>query len=125
MILLDLSQTDPRTLPGINIDDHFYVCRQCRVKLTEQDYLFCVAGNRSFHTFKNPAGFEYNILTFTYCASYREISLPMEQDTWFPGYYWIVINCQECNTLLGWKYMAVKDESSIFFGLIREQILLV
>lgn len=125
MILLDLSYTDPKILSKIDEIKDIYICFNCRIKITEQSFLINMAGNRPFHTFTNPAGFSYNLLTFKFCESYRETTSPENRDTWFAGYDWIIINCAQCNNLLGWKYVKNNNNSDFFFGLIREQIVLI
>lgn len=124
MILLDLSQTDPGILLKSDEEKEFYLCANCYTKLTRQDDIISIPADKSFHTFTNPGGFTYNIITFSQCEAYREISLPVLHDTWFPGYSWIVINCASCNNLLGWKYIQEGANPACFFGLIREQIVL-
>jgi len=123
MILLDISHTDPQF--HINIDEdekRNFICINCKTKITQLNYLITLFENKSNHTFTNRFGFSFNILTFNYCESYIEITAPELIDTWFPGYGWSIINCSKCNSLLGWKY---KNDFNIFFGLIRDQIVLI
>ena len=124
MLLLDLNQTDPRSILDTEEKIRGYLCINCFQKLTHPDFLARIVDDKSHHTFSNPGGFVYNLLTFSFCEGYREVSLPELRDTWFPGYSWVVINCSQCGNLLGWKFIQPGAAPPEFFGLIREQIIL-
>ena len=124
-VLLDLSLTDPKTIEEITEGDEAFLCFLCKVKITEKKYIVTVSGGTPYHTFTNPYGFFYNVMTVSYCEMVRESSDPVLEHSWFPGYAWSILTCIGCSEHLGWRFTSAgKNQPSSFYCLIRDKLIL-
>jgi len=67
------------------------------------------------HTFRNPAGYSFHVITFSEAQGCRRTGVPTTRDSWFPGYAWSIVLCSECEKHLGWHFQKSHDS---FHGLI-------
>ncbi|MEC8478830.1 MAG: hypothetical protein VXZ12_09835, partial [SAR324 cluster bacterium] len=44
------------------------------------------------------------------------------EETWFPGYPWVVLHCSSCLNHLGWRWENPGRIPPLFYGLIRERL---
>jgi cereblon len=44
------------------------------------------------------------------------------QYSWFEGYSWTIMNCEDCGEHMGWKFKSSKLEPAKFFGISRNAI---
>ncbi|MBN1411438.1 MAG: hypothetical protein JW969_11390 [Spirochaetales bacterium] len=123
MVLLDLSLTDPKIITDADENDGKVVCVRCKTSISDKKYMITVTGDSPFHTFTNPHGFSFNIITFGYCENVMEVSEPVGEYSWFPGYLWSILACRECHEHLGWRFSGDVGEVNQFFGLIREKLI--
>jgi cereblon len=123
-VLLDLSLTDPKIIEEITEGEEAFLCYLCKTKITEKKYIIKVSGNTPYHSFINPYGFSYNVITVSYCEMVREDSVPVSEHTWFPGYAWRILSCAHCSEHLGWRFISVKEKiPTSFYGLIRDKLI--
>ncbi|MBI2704297.1 MAG: hypothetical protein HYX32_03255 [Actinobacteria bacterium] len=92
-------------------------CRGCDHELTTRKQAIEVSGAHD-HTFRNPAGYSYQIVCFSDAAGCGAEGALTTDATWFPGYTWNFARCGGCAGHVGWWYVG---ESS-FVGLIATRI---
>ena len=85
-------------------------------------YLTSVDGGSPNRLFRNPNGDLYEIITLSDCEGLQDTSPPILEETWFPGYPWVVLHCSSCLTHLGWRWENPRRIPSLFYGLIRERL---
>ncbi|MBN2532058.1 MAG: hypothetical protein JXB88_04155 [Spirochaetales bacterium] len=124
LVVLDLSLTDPKIIEELSEGEEAFLCFLCKVKITEKKYVTSVSGGTPYHTFTNPYGFSYNVMTVSYCEMVREVSEPVLEHTWFPGYAWSILGCQNCSEHLGWRFSSAKQKPQSFYCLIRDKLIL-
>ncbi len=95
-----------------------WLCARCMLKISAEKDRF-IYNSQSEFEFVNPAGFVFNIITFSNAEGCVDVGDPTLEHTWFPGHSWSFCMCKRCGIHLGWKYR----EKSIFFGLIRPRLI--
>lgn len=71
----------------------------------------------------NPHGFVHEVITVKYVVHCLIAGPPVPADSWFPGYEWRFLICQQCQAHLGWSYHAPNETTMSFAGLRRATIL--
>ena len=97
-------------------------CRVCGSRISDMRYLTSVDGGSPNRVFRNPNGYLYEIITLSDCEGLQDTSPPILEETWFPGYPWVVLHCSSCLTHLGWRLENPGRIPSLFYGLIRERL---
>ncbi len=97
-------------------------CRVCSSRISDMHYLTSVDGGSPNRVFRNPNGYLYEIITLSECEGLQGTSPPILEETWFPGYPWVVLHCSCCLTHLGWRWENPGRIPSLFYGLIRERL---
>ena len=85
-------------------------------------YLTSVDEGSPNRVFRNPNGDLYEIITLSDCEGLQDTSPQILEETWFPGYPWVVLHCSSCLTHLGWRWEKPGRVPSLFYGLIRERL---
>ena len=75
-------------------------CRVCGSRISDMRYLTSVDGGSPNRVFRNPNGYLYEIITLSDCEGLQDTSPPILEETWFPGYPWVVLHCSSCLTHL-------------------------
>ncbi len=122
MVLLNLSLTDPKIIEKIDESDPSILCSVCRTKISERKFLVPIKDGTPYHTFTNPHGFSFNILTVMYAEMVEIVSEEYSEFSWFPGYSWAIIACSACKEHLGWIFRSPDREPGTFYGLIRDKL---
>ena len=99
-----------------------WLCKDCHTPIADHRHLISVDGASPYRVFQNPVGILFTILTLTQCQSVSDCSPEIWENTWFPGYPWVVLNCSVCNQHLGWRYPNPEKTPSEFFGLVRDHL---
>lgn len=124
MVLLDLSLRNPeKTVQDVS-GKKSYLCSLCKNLITSSENIFEVSGMGSRHHFVNSFGFDFNLITFIYCENVIGVSEAIAENTWFPPYAWVVLNCVICGDHLGWLYQNEDRDPKRFYGLIQEKLVL-
>ena len=108
-------ETDIKLSPNIVVDD--WLCRICLQKITSDKLRYLYEGKSEF-SFINPAGHQFEILTFANTIGCNIVGESTGEFTWFPNYNWQICLCNKCNAQLGWYYLG----SDNFWGLIKSQL---
>jgi cereblon len=125
MVLLNLSLTDPATIEKIKESDPSFLCAICKTKISEKKYLVSINDGTPYHSFTNPHGFSFNILTVIYCEMIELVSAEYSEHTWFPDYSWAIIACSHCGEHIGWRFSALEKKPHIFYALIRDKLIIM
>ena len=97
-------------------------CKTCGKRISDMRYLTSVDGGSPNRVFRNPNGDVYEIITLSDCEGLQDTSPPILEETWFPGYPWVVLHCSSCLTHLGWRWENPGRIPSLFYGLICERL---
>lgn len=65
----------------------------------------------------NPHGFVHEVITVKYVVHCLIAGDPVPADSWFPGYNWRFLLCQQCQSHLGWSYHRPREMEMAFAGL--------
>ena len=68
-------------------------CRVCGSRISDMRYLTSVDGGSPNRVFLNPNGDLYEIITLSDSEGLQDTSPPILEETWFPGYPWVVLHC--------------------------------
>jgi Lon protease-like protein len=95
-------------------------CRACGHIVTSKQEVFSVPGAEgAVGAYVNPHGCVHQTLTTRRVCSplssqeRHHILLegePTAQDSWFPGYAWVIVYCRNCGSHLGWKFSSCEAE---------------
>jgi len=93
-------------------------CIVCKNIITSDTDVISIAGQHR-HSFRNPAGFSYEIGCFSSARGCVKLGEPTNEFTWFPGYSWCYSVCSKCYTHIGWYYQSADHH---FYGLILNRL---
>ncbi len=105
--------TDVKTV--LKADD--WLCVVCHKKITSDKDRFEYE-NQSEFQFTNPAGYYFDIVTFTDAEGCIVLGEPTMEFTWFKDHAWSYAICSRCNNHIGWKYTGKYS----FYGLIKSRM---
>jgi hypothetical protein len=95
-----------------------WLCIACNKKITSDKERF-EYNNQSEFQFVNPAGYYFDIITFSTADGCIEKGISTLEFTWFAGHSWSFAVCSRCSNHLGWKY----DGKYSFYGLIKSRLI--
>ncbi len=105
--------------------NRFLHCKGCHTRIANLRDAFRWEGQSPYHLFKNSAGFSFTLILVHQAEALQDRSPAILEDTWFPGFAWVIQNCQQCNLHLGWRYVREPGGLPQFFGLIRDRLTVV
>jgi hypothetical protein len=91
-------------------------CSTCTIPLAHTSQIFLVGGAEgTTSAYVNGHGFIHQITTlrkviYENRISYREF--PSTENSYFPGYSWLITCCDRCGSMLGWKFQKVASHKS-------------
>eukprot|EP01024_Parvocaulis_polyphysoides_P060459 TRINITY_DN6600_c1_g1_i1.p3 TRINITY_DN6600_c1_g1~~TRINITY_DN6600_c1_g1_i1.p3 ORF type:complete len:171 (-),score=10.37 TRINITY_DN6600_c1_g1_i1:542-1054(-) len=102
-------------------------CEQCGLNLGMGSDVISMSDTGPGGIFVNPGGYVHDVITLKNIRGCMLWSRPSTENSWFPGYAWTILNCQQCLRHLGWKFTAVKQQLSpqVFYGLRHGTITLL
>lgn len=98
--------------------DGAILCRYCRNPVTGAQYATKHEGQHEYSKL-NPAGYRYHFACFEQAGGCRIVGEPTVEDTWFAGYTWQILVCNQCQEHLGWYFCGAND----FYALIVEKLI--
>ncbi|MGK5095357.1 cereblon family protein [Deltaproteobacteria bacterium TL4] len=98
-----------------------FLCKICQTVISEEKYLLVTHGETPYHTFRNPLGLVFNIVTLSYCEALCPVSTPTSEETWFSGFTWTIECCVVCREHLGWCFEGT-SEPYRFYGLVYNRL---
>jgi len=108
--------------------DSVLACCHCAGTIAHRSDIFSVPGaDGTVGAYVNPHGVVHQTITIKQLASRSCYILEGQhattQDTWFPGYGWIIAYCSRCYNHLGWRFVSVGSNGSssvaCFWGIRR------
>ena len=85
-------------------------CELCETNLTGVSNIFTVGGAEgTTSTYVNGHGFIHQITTLRNVDESKLSfqGLPSTENSYFPGYSWLITSCYRCGSILGWKFQKV------------------
>ncbi|XP_051160441.1 protein cereblon [Leptopilina boulardi] len=122
--LLNYDCAIPRLQKELNylIKDRCFVCNKCNLFIGKQSDMFPMNREGPQGTYCNLGGFLYETVTL-YKAQGLILSgnEPSSEYSWFPGYAWTIVTCQQCQNHMGWLFTAENNNlrPKSFWGLTR------
>jgi len=83
-------------------------CRRCAQPLAERSSLFTVPGAEHSAAYVNAFGSVHQVTTVLHAQGILLQGAPETRDSWFPGYSWTIVCCENCQCHLGWEFKRVK-----------------
>lgn len=132
MQLLDRTKTNPFNgkLPGahpMTVDDDVarlwevrLYCAACGHLITAARWGISMDGAHE-HCCFNPLGVQYDIRLFRRAPGVESVGAATLRATWFSGYTWRLVACNNCREHLGWHYEG-RRQPTRFYGLIAEKL---
>jgi hypothetical protein len=71
------------------------------------------------HHFTNPYGIHFHVGCYAEALGCTISGQPTAADSWFPGFFWRLASCAECQNHLGWYFERPGEH---FYGLILDRI---
>lgn len=106
-------------------------CRRCSIGMTTSGQIFTVEGAEgTTSTYVNEHGSIHQVMTVrsvdeTFIAFQGRASI---ENTYFPGYCWLIAYCTNCGSHLGWKFQKVDgspnkaNRPSTFWGFMSSSV---
>jgi cereblon len=106
----------------------FFICKRCRNKIAIYNDIFAMSKDSVNANYCNPAGYIHETLTVTKTldGAVRMVDRASVEFSWFPGYAWQIAICSNCQTHVGWRFIAVVNKNlrpRVFFGLSCKSLL--
>lgn len=100
-------------------------CKECTELIAERKDIFSMSLEGPQGMYVNPSGYVHETITVYRSTGLSLIGRPLTEHSWFPGYAWIIAQCRQCSSHMGWKFVAtdknLKPEK--FWGLCRSSVL--
>lgn len=122
--LLNYDSAIPRLQKEINylVRDRCFVCNKCNLFIGKQSDMFPMNREGPQGTYCNLSGILHETVTL-YKAKNLTLSddEPSAEYSWFPGYAWTIVSCQQCRNHMGWLFTAENNNlrPKFFWGLTR------
>lgn len=100
-------------------EEQYLLCKLCNNRITKITNRFEVQGGAE-HSFLNPAGMVFHIGCFRDAEGCLPVGDVQSEWSWFKGFRWQVVCCDQCLNHLGWLFLA-KDKR-YFYGLILSSL---
>ncbi|CAJ0585274.1 unnamed protein product, partial [Mesorhabditis spiculigera] len=98
----------------------------CDMTLANFDDIFCPKTKAG--PYVNTHGYMHQLITARRLQNYIPITEPNAEFSWFSGYAWQILECEDCGRHIGWRFSASAPDAEgmpAFYGLSRAQVRLV
>ncbi|WP_344795968.1 cereblon family protein [Litoribacillus peritrichatus] len=98
-------------------------CKNCRQIITKDEFSMVVDGYHE-HLQCNPHGFTFVFRCFREVWHVAQAGPPCLKDSWFPGFYWTIVHCNQCFVHLGWQFSTSPSptKGDVFWGLLTDRL---
>lgn len=90
-------------------------CGTCTIPLAHTSRIFVVGGAEgTTSAYVNGQGFIHQITTLRKVIHENRIfylDFPNTENSYFPGYSWLITCCDRCDSMLGWKFQKVASHN--------------
>ncbi|KAK4878784.1 hypothetical protein RN001_011290 [Aquatica leii] len=94
-------------------------CAVCKAEITNQKYVFAMSKDGVQSNYCNPSGHVYETVTVLKADNFNLTGAPSKEFSWFPGYWWTIMQCRLCRGHIGWKFSSNHLHPSAFYGLAK------
>eukprot|EP00934_Nitzschia_sp_Nitz4_P003642 Nitzschia sp. Nitz4//scaffold49_size126201//16706//18505//NITZ4_003629-RA/size126201-augustus-gene-0.7-mRNA-1//-1//CDS//3329553110//3632//frame0 len=95
---------------------HYWGCARCRFPVSKVSDVFQYVGAEgTTSAYVNEHGYIHQVITLRHVISEDFLyyaGRPCTDNSYFPGYSWLITYCGRCGELLGWKFQRVGRSSS-------------
>ncbi|XP_024367647.1 uncharacterized protein [Physcomitrium patens] len=105
-------------------------CNCCREVIAWRRDVFVMSTEGAIGAYVNAHGYVHETLTLSCARNMRIRGAPQTENSWFPGYAWILAKCQACHLNnreqhMGWRFIAVDRNTrpQTFWGIRRTQLI--
>lgn len=99
-------------------------CTGCRREVARLADTLPMSSEGLACNYANLGGYVHEVLTVRQAAGGLPMGFRSQEFSWFPGYSWTVLTCDQCRTHIGWRFDA--DRRSLrpqyFYGLCRKYV---
>ena len=110
---------------GASTPDRWLHCRGCGTRIAHLQDVLEGFGGSPYPVFRNPSGQRFTLILLRQAERLVDQSPAIREDTWFPGYAWVIQSCAGCGGHLGWRYEGPGLEPPRFWGLIRDRLVVL
>lgn len=98
-------------------------CKACGAKICAREDIFSMNVEGPLQNYVNQGGHVHETLTVYNAANLSLQGRPSSEQSWFPGYSWIICVCSNCSHHIGWKFISTKKiRPEYFWGISRANI---
>ncbi|KAG0578077.1 hypothetical protein M758_5G197300 [Ceratodon purpureus] len=105
-------------------------CNCCGEVIARRSDVFVMSTEGAIGAYVNAHGYVHETLTLSCARNMRIRGAPQTENSWFPGYAWILAKCQGCylnrrEQHMGWRFIAVDPDTrpQTFWGIRRTQLI--
>lgn len=105
-------------------------CNCCGEVIARRSDVFVMSTEGAIGAYVNLHGYVHETLTLSCARNMRIRGAPQTENSWFPGYAWILAKCQGCylngrEQHMGWRFIAVDSDTrpQTFWGIRRTQLI--
>jgi cereblon len=105
-------------------------CNCCGEVIARRSDVFVMSTEGAIGAYVNAHGYVHETLTLSCARNMRIRGAPQTENSWFPGYAWILAKCQGCHLNrreqhMGWRFIAVDPDTrpQTFWGIRRTQLI--
>jgi cereblon len=105
-------------------------CNGCGEVIARRSDVFVMSTEGAIGAYVNAHGYVHETLTLSCARNMRIRGAPQTENSWFPGYAWILAKCQGCHLIrreqhMGWRFVAVDPDTrpQTFWGIRRTQLI--
>lgn len=105
-------------------------CNCCREVIGRRRDVFVMSTEGAIGAYVNAHGYVHETLTMSCARNMRIKGAPQTENSWFPGYAWILAKCQTCylnnrEQHMGWRFIAEDPNTrpQTFWGIRRTQLI--
>ncbi|GFR30803.1 protein cereblon [Trichonephila clavata] len=126
MELLKINEVTHRLRQELKILEECCVltCRDCLCIIANREDIFSMSLQGPQGTYVNPNGYVHEAITVYKAKGLHLLGRPSTEQSWFPGYAWTIVECEHCNSHMGWRFTAVDKnlKPNKFWALCRSAI---
>ncbi|KAF5288697.1 hypothetical protein FQR65_LT11962 [Abscondita terminalis] len=94
-------------------------CALCKAEITNQKHVFAMSKDGVQSNYCNPSGHVYETVTVLKASNFNLTGSPSKEFSWFPGYWWTIMQCRLCRGHIGWKFSSNHLQPHEFYGLAK------
>ncbi|KAK5637964.1 hypothetical protein RI129_012259 [Pyrocoelia pectoralis] len=90
-----------------------------KTEITRQSQVFAMSKDGVQSNYCNPGGYVYETVTVVKAKNFNLVGNPSNEFSWFPGYWWTIMQCRLCQGHIGWKFASNHLQPRVFYGLAK------